>query len=680
MPRSLPELSSSKSSKSSSFHSSYQSDDNTILTYFGNFEEIGLEDEHTGEFAVKPATSFLEAHYVNDYRLSVNEWWKSSFYANEKKNLSDLTIDKAKKPFPESITHIAANVKARRMNLTPDYSPSIRFTPSLSQISPPKKNAIPNTQRCKSPSMISSVHTKRSMWQVNRERKTVQELEKEFDEDSGEDVPDECFLDNIPLSPRMMSRWTKNLSIPTPKCPDRPARDKEKFQENLTSLNEENAARLSSSLIPKTIHIPASPDYFKARPKGWTDALSDLGMETKKLTEDLEIFHEESKKTGALFSSENSVSKSARTALPPIRKIDIMIDPLPISREKEAVLSRTRPSWLPPKNPAEERRHVKEYQQMMAQSLEADRKKEAEKREKSADRDDTAKSLLRLWEERVLPNWEYSIRQKQTRELWWKGVAPRCRGNVWRNAIGNELGLTEMSYTAALQRAKALEKAAHCKLPLAPDEERKMNLLGRISYDVALTYPELRIFQPKGPLHAPLLDILKAYTMYRSDIGYVHGISNCAALLLLNLPTPAAAFIALSNLLNRPLPLSFHTSDTEASQRAFSLLFSTLMNKSPKLHAHFQTSSSISSREMVFKDFFTSMGTTYMNLDNATRLWDIMLFEGDCVLVRAAAAFLMNIEGKLFGADTPEKIMEITKESPLDIAEEEWVDSIRRTY
>jgi len=51
-----------------------------------------------------------------------------------------------------------------------------------------------------------------------------------------------------------------------------------------------------------------------------------------------------------------------------------MIDPLPISKENEAVLSRTRPSWLPPKDPAEEKRHLKEYQRMMAQAAEAEKK------------------------------------------------------------------------------------------------------------------------------------------------------------------------------------------------------------------------------------------------------------------------------------------------------------------
>jgi hypothetical protein len=44
-----------------------------------------------------------------------------------------------------------------------------------------------------------------------------------------------------------------------------------------------------------------------------------------------------------------------------------------------------------------------------------------------------------------------------------------------------------------------------------------------IRRDVKVTFPELNIFQPSGPLHGDLVDVLMAYSMYRSDVGYSHG-------------------------------------------------------------------------------------------------------------------------------------------------------------
>lgn len=281
--------------------------------------------------------------------------------------------------------------------------------------------------------------------------------------------------------------------------------------------------------------FPINHNTFpKGRAKSWTAALSELSEEAKALTEALEAHAEDEENNPMARRSFNTRSrsvvekprvKSAIAELPPLRRTDIMIDPLPISKEKEAVLSRTRPSWLPPKNPAEEKRHLKEYQKMMASALEAERKKEAQNKAKTTCRDDTASSLLRIWEEHVLPNWEEVTRQKRTRELWWRGIAPRSRGVVWEKAIGNQLGLSDSSYTAALRRAQALEKTIKRGSQLSPDEEKKKAWLDRIEKDVAATYPELRIFQPDGPLHGALLDVLKAYAMYRSDVGYVPGTS-----------------------------------------------------------------------------------------------------------------------------------------------------------
>src|SRR5436189_191818 len=44
-PGSPPDLTGSKSSKSSSFHSSYQSEEDSILADINHFEDIGLDDD-----------------------------------------------------------------------------------------------------------------------------------------------------------------------------------------------------------------------------------------------------------------------------------------------------------------------------------------------------------------------------------------------------------------------------------------------------------------------------------------------------------------------------------------------------------------------------------------------------------------------------------------------------------
>lgn len=584
MPGSPPDLSGSKSSKSSSFHSSYQSDDNTILSDVGNFEDIGLDDEsraeaEIGDFAVKISRNPYEANWKSDLRVASRQQRRAPMApTNANRAQRELTSAKARPAFPTLRAQIRS---ATTDGLLPIHNggsmPRRGFTsPSSPSLPTMKRNrsTSPNVPRYNL--SATSLKARRSSWQANRDRKTAKELEKECDEDDGDDIPDEFYLENVPISPRPPSERMKSSPPSVSTSPERlPKVEKVRSVGNGTAPRpaEQGELRSPRSAINRGASMgqfPINHDTFKGRTKSWTAALSELSPEAKALTEALEAHAELEESTGQRRSFTNNRSmgdkpriRSAIAELPPLRRTDIMIDPLPISKEKEAVLSRTRPSWLPPKNPAEEKRHLREYQKMMTAALESEKKKEAETKAKSTCRDDTASSLLRIWEEHVLPNWDNATSQKRTRELWWRGIAPRSRGTVWERAIGNELGLSDASYTAALRRAQALEKTIKSGSQLSSEEQKKKGWLDRITLDVGTTYPELRIFQPDGPLHSSLQDVLKAYAMYRSDVGYVHGTSVSPLLL------PHDSILTIS----RPLQPCFYS--TFQPRLLPSLLFQT---------------------------------------------------------------------------------------------------------
>lgn len=112
------------------------------------------------------------------------------------------------------------------------------------------------------------------------------------------------------------------------------------------------------------------------------------------------------------------------------------------------------------------------------------------------------------------------------------------------------------------------------------------------------------------------------------------------------------AFMALANVLNRPLPLSFHTSDASAQASAYNLVVSDLGQKSPKLQKHLTTAVSDFTPESLLHDFLASMGSDHLAMDEAARLWDVYVFEGDAVLIRAAVAYLLSREMALLGCST----------------------------
>jgi hypothetical protein len=384
--------------------------------------------------------------------------------------------------------------------------------------------------------------------------------------------------------------------------------------------------------------------------------MAELSEEAKVLTHTLEYHADDAgrkreERIQSGLSSERSSVESKRLSggiqdLPPVQKSNVMIDPLPASKEKEKVLSRTRPSWLPPKDPLEEKKHLKEYKKMMNLAKEAEKKKAAKAAAAQCEKDSTRETLQRIWEDHVLPNWNQAIAEPRTRELWWRGVTPRCRGAVWQRAINNELSLTPESYQKALQRAK--DVTARGDEDTGDSSRRIREWFAAISRDVSSAFPELHLFQDGGPLRDTLIDVLEAYAMYRSDVGYTYGLHTIAALLVLQLPTAASAFIAMANALNRPLPLAFLTYDRAAIARTYGLASATLRYKFPRLYSHLYETAQLTDED-VWGPMFRSLFTNGLDLEHLSRVWDCWAFEGDRIIIRAGVAILGCLQTQLLG-------------------------------
>ena len=610
-PGSPPELSGSKSSKSSSFRSSSFSGADGILNDLSHFEEIGLEDD---------PQQLNQEFFGLDYTQRQSPRM-AAVNTNGSKHTTTVGVREltngARRPVYPSLqgqvkyatshdTRLSLNLpngNAAKKRLTSPSTPSLAMTamrnrsrsrspsPTNPHMCPTSPRSVTNgtPQMRSAPLLIPKrPSSRRGSWQPSK--KTARELEEEY-HDSDEDLPDDTSLWNVPLSPREYKTSisaTSSANVSASTSPERPSNLSVSL--GMTPLRHLHTAPADvQSMYGTSASIPSSPmkpsmsrgsstgmmpDHFgfpKTRTKSWTVVLSELSEEAKSLTEALEEHaietdrqHEEKIQNGvaSVRPSLEKLSRSKTTGmeLPPLRKSNIMIDPLPISKEKEKVLSRTRPSWLPPKSQKEEKRHLKQYQKMMELSLEAgkgvtlestvvsadclsEKKKTAKAASQKCAHDDTKATLLRIWEEHVLPNWDQVIREPRTRELFWRGIAPRSRAQVWRRAIGNDLALTESTYAKALQRAKDVEKEIAMS---KSDEVRKEKAwFDAIRRDIEATFPDLKMFQPGGPLHSALIDVLMAYTMYRSDVGYSHG-THVSSLYLRPMLLPSPQFTQLT--------------------------------------------------------------------------------------------------------------------------------------
>ena len=213
-----------------------------------------------------------------------------------------------------------------------------------------------------------------------------------------------------------------------------------------------------------------------------------------------------------------------------------------------------------------------------------------------------------------------------------------------------------------------------------------------IARDVEDTMPDLGVFQEGQVLHSQLTDVLMAYAMYRSDVGYVHSIHLPAALLLYTYSLPASssdanekrgsvpeptadtagqAFLLLANLLNRPLPLSFLTSDPSGMHKTHALILNLLEHKIPRLFGHLFGDEGLGLtpeeildpmvRTMFGEGSCSSFGlrntgvkkqTVVHNglpLSHLQRLLDVLVFDGDAFFIRACVGILAALEHRLYG-------------------------------
>lgn len=88
-------------------------------------------------------------------------------------------------------------------------------------------------------------------------------------------------------------------------------------------------------------------------------------------------------------------------------------------------------------------------------------------------------------------------------------------------------------------------------------------------------------------------------------------------------------------------------------------MLQTLSRKSSALHRHLTTTLRDVEPEVYLGDLFMSILTGYLAVDEAARLWDVYVFEGDGVLVRAAVAVLLSREMALLGSRTADEVQAV---------------------
>uniref|UniRef100_A0A8C2E7F2 TBC1 domain family, member 12b n=1 Tax=Cyprinus carpio TaxID=7962 RepID=A0A8C2E7F2_CYPCA len=319
-----------------------------------------------------------------------------------------------------------------------------------------------------------------------------------------------------------------------------------------------------------------------------------------------------------------------------------------------ALILEDRPANLPAKSEEEAQRHRQEYDEMVAEAKKRELKEAQKKKKQMKERfkqEESIANAMVVWNNEILPNWESMRGTRRVRDLWWQGLPPNVRGKVWSLAIGNEMNITSDLYEIFLSRAKERWKSFRetgSEMESDADSADRESSLDLIKLDISRTFPPLFIFQKGGPYHDLLHSVLGAYTCYRPDVGYVQGMSFIAAVLILNLEE-AEAFIAFTNLLNKPCQMAFFRVDHELMLKYFAAFEVFFEENLPRLFNHFKSSNL--TPDLYLIDWIFTLYTKSLPLDVACRVWDVFCRDGEEFLFRTGLGILRLYEEVLLQMD-----------------------------
>jgi len=103
---------------------------------------------------------------------------------------------------------------------------------------------------------------------------------------------------------------------------------------------------------------------------------------------------------------------------------------------------------------------------------------------------------------------------KQLTQMIQKGIPPSLRGLIWQVLAKSKDGELEAKYADLLKETSAHEK--------------------QINRDMNRTFPNHEYFQVEGLGQESLFNVVKAYSLYDTEVGYCQGLSFVVGPLLLN--------------------------------------------------------------------------------------------------------------------------------------------------
>ncbi|XP_053210437.1 ecotropic viral integration site 5 ortholog-like [Panonychus citri] len=242
----------------------------------------------------------------------------------------------------------------------------------------------------------------------------------------------------------------------------------------------------------------------------------------------------------------------------------------------------------------------------------------------------------------VIPNLFVTGSTQERKELVRKGIPEQYRGLAWQYLCNATSPAIREKYFEYLKQDSPCEKI--------------------IRRDIARTYPEHEFFKEQdGPGQEGLFNVMKAYSIHDSEVGYCQGSAFLVGVLLLHM-SPEIAFAVLVKLMEEYRLREIYKPTMAELGLCIYQLECMVQELLPELNRHFQQQNY--NTTMYASSWFLTLFTAFLPLHIAERVIDLFLSEGMEMIFRLSIALLMICKEELLKLDMEGLLEYFRKEMP----------------
>jgi len=229
------------------------------------------------------------------------------------------------------------------------------------------------------------------------------------------------------------------------------------------------------------------------------------------------------------------------------------------------------------------------------------------------------------------------------------GIPDRVRGEVWKLLLNikelKDNAKSENVYQNLLAR------------PVDPGSES----VAIIERDLNRTFPEHILFREKGGIgQKRLYNVLKSFSMYRSDIGYCQGMGFIVALFLMYMEEEDAFWGLVRLTTYQPYDTGdLYKDKLPGLQKVYYILEKLLLNVLPRITSHLNTTGI--DIGMYSPQWFITLFIYNLPFPVVIRVWDVFIIKGYEFIYYVALAVFKILEDKIIQLSEMEDLLHLLK-------------------